>query len=161
MASRFITAGMALLVGACLHAQETGATVEPANNAASRPSIDSHTVMLYYDDLTEASIFYGEKLGLEKTQDFGWVKFFRLSAGAEVGIVKAGPGAYYAPQPKNAVMLSIVTREVDAWYKRLKPDKAIVFLVDIHTAKTAPIRNFMIRDPGGYTVEFFQWLEKP
>jgi hypothetical protein len=127
----------------------------------SRPSIISQTLMLYYDDLTDAAAFYGGKLGLEKTQDFGWAKFYRVSSGAEVGIVKAGPGAYHTPQPRNAVMLSIVTDEVDAWYERLKPDKSIVFLAEISTAKTAPIRNFMVQDPGGYTVEFFQWLEQP
>ncbi len=126
-----------------------------------RPSIVSQTVMLYYDDLTEAEAFYGRKLGLEKMQDFGWVKFYRVSPGAEVGIVKAGPGAYHKPQSRNAVMLSIVTNEVDAWYERLKSDQSIPFLVDISTAKSAPIRNFMVQDPGGYTVEFFQWLEQP
>ena len=126
-----------------------------------RPSIASQTVMLYYDDLARAEKFFGETIGLEKTHDFGWVKFFRVSAGAEIGIVKAGPGAYFKPQPRNAVMLSIVTDEVDAWYARLKADPAVVFLVDIHTAESAPIRNFMVQDPGGYAVEFFQWLQQP
>ena len=126
-----------------------------------RPSVVSQTLMLYYDDLTEPEAFYGRKLGLEETQDFGWAKFYRVAPGAEVGIVKAGPGAYHTPQPRNAVMLSIVTNEVDAWYERLKSDQSITFLVDISTAKSAPIRNFIVQDPGGYTVEFFQWLEQP
>src|SRR6186713_2232302 len=51
-----------------------------------RPPIASQTVMFYYDDLAAAEEFYGAILGLEKTQDFGWAKFFRVSAGAEVGI---------------------------------------------------------------------------
>jgi len=29
---------------------------------------------------------------------------------------------------------------------------------EISSGQSAPIRNFMIEDPGGYTVEFFQWL---
>jgi len=126
-----------------------------------RPSISSQTVMFYYDDLAAADRFYGATLGLDKTNDFGWAKFFRVSSGAEVGIVKAGPGAYFTPQPRNAVMLSIVTDDVDAWYLRLKAEPAVVFLVDIHTPESAPIRNFIVQDPGGYAVEFFQWLRKP
>jgi len=123
-----------------------------------RPPIASQTVMFYYDDLAAAEEFYGAILGLEKTQDFGWAKFFRVSAGAEVGIVKSGPGAYHAAQRGNAVMLSIVTTDVDAWYARLKAAKGVRFLVEISSGQSAPIRNFMIEDPGGYTVEFFQWL---
>ena len=123
-----------------------------------RPPIASQTVMFYYDDLAAAEEFYGAILGLEKTQDFGWAKFFRVSAGAEVGIVKSGPGAYHTAQRNNAVMLSIVTTDVDAWYARLKAAKGVRFLVEISSGQSAPIRNFMIEDPGGYTVEFFQWL---
>jgi hypothetical protein len=129
-----------------------------ANPELSRPPITSQTVMFYYDDLVAAEEFYGGILGLEKTQDFGWAKLFRVSAGAEVGIVKSGPGAYHAAQPRNAVMLSIVTTNVDAWYARLKAANGVRFLADIKTGKSVPIRNFMIEDPGGYTVEFFQWL---
>ena len=129
-----------------------------AGSRVSRPSLVSQTTMLYYYDLTAAEAFYGTKLGLEKTRDFGWVKFFRTSAGAEIAIVKSGPGAYFTPQPRNAVMISLVTVEVDSWYARLKADAAVEFLVDIHTSDSAPIRNFMVKDPGGYAVEFFQWL---
>jgi hypothetical protein len=163
----FVISCMGALMGAPLQSRGDATSayadkdkgVETSENLTERPSIESQTVMLYYHDLAAPAKFYGETLGLEQTQDFGFVKFFRVSPGAEVGIVKAGPGAYYTPQPKNAVMLSIITTEVDAWYKRLKARPATVFLVDIHTSKTAPIRNFMVRDPGGYTVEFFQWLE--
>jgi hypothetical protein len=129
-----------------------------AERATSSPDVVSQVVMFFYDDLAAAEAFYGEKVGLEKTQDFGWAKFFRVGPGAEVGIVKSGPGAYHAAQPRNAVMLSVVTTQVDAWYARLKA-AAIPILVDIHTAEAAPIRNFIVQDPGGYTVEFFQWVD--
>ena len=84
------------------------------------PSIDSQTVMFYYDDLKKPSEFYEQILGLEKTLDFEWVKFYRISATSHVGIVRAGDGAYQSPQANNAVMLSIVTSEVDAWYDYLR-----------------------------------------
>jgi hypothetical protein len=137
------------------------ATQAVAESGTPVPDVVSQVVMLYYDDLAAAEAFYGRKVGLAKTQDFGYAKFFRVGPGAEVGIVKSGPGAFHAAQPRNAVMLSIITTEVDAWYARLKADASIPILVDIHTSETAPIRNFIVQDPGGYTVEFFQWLERP
>ena len=121
------------------------------------PTIDSQTVMFYYDDLQEASEFYEQTIGLEKTVDFDWVKFYRISDTSHVGIVRAGAGAYHSPQANNAVMLSIVTSEVDAWYERLKAMKKVHFLREINSGD-APVRSFLIQDPGGYTVEFFQWL---
>ena len=56
-------------------------------------------------------------------------------------------------------MLSIVTSEVDAWYERLKANPDIVFLKEI--SENDMIRSFLIEDPGGYTVEFFQWRNRP
>lgn len=125
----------------------------------SMPSIDSQTVMFYYDDLQEASEFYEQTIGLEKTVDFDWVKFYRISDTSHVGIVRAGDGAYHSPQANNAVMLSIVTSEVDAWYERLKAMEKVHFLREISSGD-APVRSFLIQDPGGYTVEFFQWSEQ-
>jgi hypothetical protein len=162
-ARRALVVCIALCVGAQAQSDETPATESHATGSqgpAPIPNVTSQVVMFYYDDLAAAEAFYGEKVGLEKTQDFGWAKFFRVGPGAEVGIVKAGPGAYHATQPRNAVMLSVITTQVDAWYARLKADASIPILVDIHTSETAPIRNFMVADPGGYTVEFFQWLTR-
>ena len=134
--------------------------LQTAAQENSMPSIDSQTVMFYYDDLQQASEFYEQILGLEKTLDFEWVKFYRISDSSHVGIVRAGDGAYHSPQSNNAVMLSIVTSEVDAWYERLKAMDKVPFLQDIHSGD-APVRSFLVQDPGGYTVEFFQWLEQP
>lgn len=128
---------------------------------SSAPAIESQIVMFYYEDLAAPAEFYGQTLGLTQTQDFGWARFFQVVPGSEVGLVKAGPGAFYTPQARNAVMLSIVTPDVDAWYKRLKGKPGVDIVVELQAHSDAPIRNFMVRDPGGYTVEFFQWLKRP
>ena len=54
-------------------------------------------------------------------------------------------------------MVSLVTDEVDAWYDRLRGRDDVVFLK--HIGDGGGIRSFMLEDPGGYTIEFFQWLE--
>ena len=154
----FHTTGETIGSGDCL--DEAAINLQTAGLEHSKPSIDSQTVMFYYDDLQLASEFYGQTLGLERTLDFEWVKFYRISDTSHVGIVRAGDGAYHSPQANSAVMLSIVTSEVDAWYERLKAMDKVPFLQEIHSGD-APVRSFLIEDPGGYTVEFFQWLEQP
>lgn len=139
----------------------TGCSTMEAGKPASTPPIESQIVMFYYADLDAPTKFYGQTLGLTQTQDFGWARFFQVVPGSEVGIVKSGPGSYYTPQPRNAVMLSVVTPDVDAWYERLKARPDIDIAVELQSHSNAPIRNFMIRDPGGYTIEFFEWVKQP
>lgn len=141
----------------CILAWSTLATAQPRSEAAL-PSVDGHVVMLYYEEIDRAAEFYGKRLGLEKTLDWGWVRFFRLGADAHVGLVESGRG-YHRAQDTNAVMLSLISRDVDAWHARLRRFDDIEFLK--LPADRGPIRSFLMRDPGGYTVEYFQWLEKP
>ena len=54
-------------------------------------------------------------------------------------------------------MVSIVSKNVDEWYGAILNAKNIKIEKEIYDNQSAPIRAFLIRDPGGYTVEFFQW----
>ncbi|HEX2139158.1 MAG TPA: VOC family protein [Woeseiaceae bacterium] len=122
------------------------------------PSIDSQIIMLYYDEISDAAHFYEHVLNLPKTLDEEWVKIYQVTDSSSVGVVKAGRGAYHATQERNAVMLSLVTTDVDGWYRRLRQNDRVSFLKDIRDSENVPIRSFLVEDPGGYTVEFFQWL---
>ncbi len=124
------------------------------------PPIESQIVMLYYDDISEAVNFYEHILDLQKTLNEEWVKIYRLTNSSSIAVVKVGPGAYHTAQDRNSVMLSLVTTDVDGWYRRLRKNGGVSFLKDIHDSENVPIRSFLVEDPGGYTVEFFQWLEK-
>lgn len=128
-----------------------------ASPAASRPPLDEQITMLYYEDLDAATRFYGKSLGLEKTFDWDWIRFYRTGPSSSVGIVREGDGAWHEAQPRNAVMLSLVTSDVDAWYARIRDREDIVILKDIGDG--GGIRSFLLEDPGGYTVEFFEWIE--
>jgi len=123
------------------------------------PSLSSQTTMFYYKDIEPAAYFYGNLLGLEKTLDLTWVKFYKTGPASTVGLVTEGDGGWHNVQESNAVMLSLVTEEVDAWYEQLKGKEDITFLKDIGDG--GPVRSFLLEDPGGYTVEFYQWLEAP
>lgn len=132
---------------------------ENCTTMATIPSLSSQTTMFYYKDIKPAAHFYGDLLGLPKTLDWDWVKFFKTGPASTVGLVTEGDGGWHKVQESNAVMLSLVTEEVDAWYDQLKDKEDITFLKDLGDG--GPIRSFLLEDPGGYTVEFFQWLEVP
>lgn len=129
------------------------------NQPLSSFAIDSQITMFYYTDIGPAAEFYGDIIGLEKTLDWSWVIFFQTGPSSFIGLVTEGQGAYHNAQPQNAVMLSLVTNDLDLWYARLKGKDDVTFLKPL--GNSGPIKNFMIEDPGGYTVEFFQWLPTP
>ena len=123
------------------------------------PSLSSTVTMFYYKDNGPAAHFYGEVLGLENELDWDWVKFYKTGPASSVGLVTEGDGGWHKVQEYNAVMLSLVTEDVDAWYERITKHDDLKILKDIGDG--GPIRSFLLEDPGGYTVEFFEWLVEP
>ena len=117
--------------------------------------------MLYYEDLEAPRHFYGEVLGLAIRYEMEWVTLLQWTVGSLVGLVRGGENAFHPVRPDNSVMLSIVCRDVDAWYRKVRTCDRIRFEKDIHDSPTTPIRAFLIRDPGNYAIEFFQWREEP
>jgi predicted enzyme related to lactoylglutathione lyase len=140
---------LSALPGSGLLAEES--TIQP-------PPIKENTLMFYYKDLAVVTPFYEKTLGLTKTYDQDWVKIFQLTPSSSIGLVQEGEASFHRAQKDNAVMLSIVTEDVDAWYQRIKQTPGIVFLKDIYNNENVPIRAFLVEDPGGYSIEFFQWL---
>ncbi len=137
------------------------AAADDSAPAAARPAITEQYVMLYYEDLEAPAAFYGDLLGLEAVMDEEWVKLYRVLPHSFIGVNKGGEEGktWHQPQEHNAVMVSIVTEDVDAWYEVIKQSE-VEILKDIHNHPSVPIRAFLVADPGGYTVEFFQWLER-
>jgi predicted enzyme related to lactoylglutathione lyase len=121
-------------------------------------SITETTVMLYYSDLTAPRNFYKNQLGLDATYEDDWVSIYRLTSGSAVGLVLEGGTAYHKAKSDNAVMLSLTVDNVDAWYEKVK-SAGISILKEIYNHPEVPIRAFLVEDPGGYTVEVFQWLK--
>lgn len=127
-------------------------------------SIDGTITFFYYEDLEPLVPFYESLLGLEKTMDEDWVKIYRVTATSSVGLVKQGHGFHDVSADKPA-MLSMITGDVDAWYKRLvAADVRVLKELPPPGSSTgpdrAPVRGFLVEDPGGYTIEFFSWQAK-
>jgi len=153
-------AGLAAAVIGLSIAFLPGGAVGDAKPMPTHPSIEETIIMLYYRDLGPASAFYGDALGLEPVYQSASATLFRLTPTALVGIVREGEQAYHPVREENAVMLSIVTADVDAWYARLRDRDDIEILKPVANSPDNPIRAFLVADPGGYTVEFFSWLNK-
>jgi predicted enzyme related to lactoylglutathione lyase len=133
----------------------------PANSQeVSMPPFEDAIVMFYYRDMAGAVNFYEQVLGLEKTLDSKGAKLYRINSKSQVGLVQEGSG-YHRVQSENAVMLSLVTDDVDAWFGRISQAEGIEVLKPPQDSDKNPIRAFLVTDPGGYTVEFFQWLLRP
>ena len=116
--------------------------------------------MLYYTELGAAAKFYGEVLGLETAYEDDWVRLYKATANSFIGVVKEGPGAFHKVRAENSVMVSLVTDDVDAVHARVRQHPEVEIVSPLQNKDSAPIRAFIMKDPGGYTVEVFQWLKK-
>ena len=125
-----------------------------------KPEVLDQVVFLYYADLDKAAHFYETVLGfkqIEQTQAVEWVAIYKATDNSYVGIVDEKKGTLKTSQEKP-VMLSWVTDDVDAWYEYLK-DKNVSIIRAPKTNLETGIRAMLLKDTGGYMLEFFQWLE--
>ncbi|MEO5758996.1 MAG: VOC family protein [Mesorhizobium sp.] len=131
--------------------------------SADRPDalpVNSQVTFLYYADLAEPERFYGEMLGFDKTFDKGWVKFFKTTEHSYVGLVDQAKGHHKASDAKS-VMVSMETPDLEAWYERMKAKNAdFVVHLDLDKSADQMVSTFLMRDPGGYSVEFFRFNNK-
>jgi len=111
---------------------------------------------LYYDDLDPAAAFYGDVLGLDLVEDQAWARIYRVAGDAFLGIV-AGDRGYHRPQPRNAVLLTLVVDDVPAWYDYLAA-RGVHLLTGVQHRPEIQIRCIFLQDPGGYTLEIQQFL---
>ena len=121
--------------------------------------IDSY-VMFYYENLDAPRQFYSELLGFTATMEDDWLSLYKINAASYLGIIQEGGTAYHSAKPENSVMLSLTVADIDAWYDRIRANGSVTVLKEIYDHSKAPIRAFLIEDPGGYTVEIFAWTNK-
>jgi len=125
------------------------------------PAVSSAVTFLYYNDIDAAEDFYGNLLGFKKDFDGGWVKIFRITDGGRVGLVDETEG-YLKTSSEKPVMLSVDTPDIEGWYRHVRKHGA-AYIKDQLKAEADEdsfVRSFMLTDPGGYHVEFFQWKEE-
>lgn len=111
---------------------------------------------LYYDALDAPTEFYENILGLELVDDQHWAKIYRIRGNAYLGIVDGRKG-FHRAQENNAVLVTFVVHDVEAWYNRLV-SHGVRIRREIETHTDIHVRCFFAEDPGGYAIEVQTFL---
>ena len=109
---------------------------------------------VYTQELDSTTDFYARGLGLECSRDEGDARIFATAGGAFIGVCRAF--ADRVVEPKGG-MISIVTDDVDAWYRRLL-DNGLQIDKPPERIEQFGIYSFFVKDPNGYLIEFQQFI---
>lgn len=124
--------------------------------------VDGALTLFYYDDVEAAAQWYEDVVGFEKVLDHGWLAIFRLRDHAYLGLVSSALGSQKpVGGPNKGVLVTIATRDLERWHARLAESGAVGAGEGLQIGGEGLTIEFKLRDPGGYTLEFFEWLETP
>lgn len=118
------------------------------------PGTSLQIAWVYTDDLERSTRFYADVLGFRMIKDEGAARIFESIPGAAVGVCKAFDDRVVAP---GGSMVSLVTDDVDGWYRRLV-DAGAKTQGPPHRLEQFGIYTFFAEDPDGYVVEFQQFV---
>ena len=104
---------------------------------------------VYTENLDSTAFFYREQLGLECVRDEGSARLFATSTGACIGVCQVFADRVVEPA---GGMISIVTDDVDGWYRRLVANGVGIDQAPRRLEQFA-VYSFFVRDPNGYLIE--------
>lgn len=131
---------------------------EQRKNFPDIPAITGAVFFLYYDDVRCAVRWYSEKLRFRNVYDDGWVAIFEITPGGFVGLVNATEGTQRPVAGHNkGALVAIETKDLQGWRHHLLAMDVPIFR-DVHKGAKGKTDTFHVLDPGGYIVEFYQWL---
>jgi catechol 2,3-dioxygenase-like lactoylglutathione lyase family enzyme len=116
--------------------------------------IDSQIVFLVTQDLRATSAFYGQVLGLPLALDQRRCRIYKVTERAFLGFCEKDEAS-----PVAGVIVTLVTQDVDGWYKELRAHGVQVEKEPTYNPDYR-IYHCFLRDPNGYLVEI-QRFEDP
>lgn len=119
-------------------------------------SKSAQITFLYYQNLDRAIYFFENILMLELVEDQGFAKIYCIQGSAYIGIVDEKQG-FLRAQDKNAVLITLIVDDVDAWYTYLQKQE-VKILTGLQDNEQIKARCFFVEGPGGYAFEFQQFL---
>lgn len=121
--------------------------------------MDGVYTLFYYDDISETARWYESVIGFEKYLDYGWLAIFRLREGVYLGLVTASCGSQRPVDGDNkGVLLTISMTDLEAWHRHLLENGVPGVGHGLAIGHGGLTMEFKLKDPGGYTIEFFEWL---
>ena len=116
--------------------------------------IDQQITFLYTRDLAATARFYEDVLGLPLALDQGHCRIYHVIDGAYLGFCRRTT----APEEPNGVILTLVTQEVDRWYRHLSA-QGVAFEKPPTVNREYSIYHCFLRDPNGYLIEIQRFLD--
>lgn len=115
---------------------------------------DQQVTFLYCRDLEKTSRFYQDAFGFHLALDQGSCRIFQVAANSFIGFCQRED---LAPL-KDGVIFTLVTEQVDAWYKKLI-DKGVQIEKPPAENSNYNIYHMFLRDPDGYLIEIQRFLD--
>jgi catechol 2,3-dioxygenase-like lactoylglutathione lyase family enzyme len=118
--------------------------------------ITEYITFIYSADLEVSAGFYEQVLQLKLVLDQGTCRIYLIRPGAFIGICQEKTKR---SAPRNGLILTLVTSDVDGWFDRLQANQANI----VKPPALNPdfrIYHFFARDPDGYLIEFQRFLDK-
>lgn len=117
---------------------------------------DYAITFFYYADLDAVIAFYEGVLGFELVLDQGLARIYRVAPNSYFGIVDGNKG-HLRHQEHSAVLLTIVSADVEGWHARLKAI-GVAGLTDIRRGTFC--EHFFFEDPAGYAIEIQRFHDR-
>lgn len=131
----------------------------PKDSAAAL-SVARGVLFFYYEDLPAAVRWYEQVLNCTRVVDLQWSVILRLGDGIQIGLVDATHGTL-RPNPEKSAMLALEAPQLERWLERIQQLDPSAIMDGIGVGGHGFIDRFLVRDPGGYIVEFYRWIATP
>lgn len=115
----------------------------------THPPISETITFVSTSDLDAASAFLGDTLDLDLVVDQGACRIYRLTPTSFLGVCSL-PGR---PHETSGVIVTIVTDDVDGWYRFLA-DKGVAFDIEPSHNDQFGIYQTLLTTADGYRIEF-------
>lgn len=131
----------------------------PAETAADL-GVKGAVTFFYYDDLDGAVAFYEGVIGLRKVVHNEVCGMFELCPGALLGLVNGVVGSQTPiAGPNKGAVVSLEVEDLDACLALMKARGVVDKSAHTERGGGGRTLEFKLRDPGGYSIEFFRWVE--
>ena len=128
--------------------------------ASSIRDIKGVVTMFYYRDLAAAADWYESRIGFERIMDMEGFVLFRIHETSHLALVAGGFGSQAPIEGGNkGALLSIQTEDLELWHRDLFERHVDGTGQGLQTGGGGRTIEFKVRDPEGYTLEFFEWIQ--
>lgn len=116
--------------------------------------VQEQVTHLYYEDIDEANVFYGETLGLQ-IDTAG-----RFQVGENALLHLHSFDALHPKGQSKSTAIALLTEQLPEWYSYIQ-EKGVPIKYTYKPRDGGPHDGFVAIDPGGYLLEFEQFKQHP